>query len=257
MTAAARFSRTRKSFRHIFGVVRDAVRSLATGRGRFGKSMRRLLFSRYAHVMFDKISEAYWDKAHGAADSLGNRWPPLHPSTIASRPVTWRDRDRLKTKKRTKRGLLSPAQDSLWRSIFVQNIKILMAQGMQEQDAKRKAAARAWMTLKETGAKTRKGDLSERRVPIMIDSKRLLNSLQPGSLSVFSYRPPSKNQIYRIKGSTLEIGTRVRHAKFHKHGTKTMPPRPPFPSAESMAPWTRKALQGGLVAVAEQMQKKL
>ena len=76
-----------------------------------------------AVALLGKVHAAFLAKSRGGTDEAGIRWAPLTRATVARRPIGPGDLSAIGVKgtripaDRT-RGLLTPAQDRRWRSIF-------------------------------------------------------------------------------------------------------------------------------------------
>lgn len=188
------------------------------------RGKHREFVSRLAYHLFKRIYNAFLQKSTGNADSLGLRWKPLKPETIAQRPITPADRVRWGiTKEHRYRGLLTASQDARWRAIFRSIFSRLMLTESDEREAKATAAKIAWSILKREGALTKIATLGTRNVPILIRTGRLLESLKPQPLVNGEYIP-SADQVFRWNGKLLEIGTSVPYAAY-QHKTRRLWPK--------------------------------
>lgn len=106
---------------------------------------------------------------------------------------------------------------------------------------------------RRTTSRSRKLALSRRsdirsRVPILIDTKRLIKSLTPGRVSESGYSA-SKEQIYKTASRSFEIGTEVPYSGMqHKE-------RPLWP--DDMGPWHQEALIKARDVLAKKIVKEL
>lgn len=205
-------------------------------------------------------------KARGGTGEDGVKWPPLSQKYLAyGRRFGPGEKAALKKAAGLGRanrfgvgentGLLTAAQLKRWKSIFRQ-VMLKAALSMGETEAKAKAAAIAWATLKREGAKTKLEVFGNRQVEILRDTGILLNSLSPGQLGggalPTSYNGPTDEggdmQILRTVRDGVFVGTTVPYAGVHQHGstTKNIPARPFLPRsvpAKWLARWNRVANQ--------------
>ena len=198
------------------------------------------------HSLLTKIHKGFIAKSEGGSDSLGNSWKSLKQSTIAGRPIQGRDSLSLSIRGRQGRGLLTKTQDTQWKGIFASNFGRLV-QFMPPPAASSKAASIAWGILKSKGAETRKETLGSRKVPILIDTGRLEKSLRPGKLSSKSYRPPSKDQIFKTTKNSLVLGTSVSYAA-DQHKTRRLWPK-------DIGPWVEEAISEAIGSVMEDVKE--
>lgn len=197
----------------------------------------RAIASAVAHSLFTDIHQGYLDKSSGNSDELGNSWPDIDPKTKAySRKIRRGD---LPSGVGRKRGILTAGLDRIWRRVYSQMMKKLTL-FMDEEEAKPIAAATAWNTVKSMGARTKLEMLGNRKLPIMIDSGRLEKSLRPGTFTKNGYRKYNNDQIFRYRGTRVEIGTAVPYAS--KHDQK----RPVFP--DDLGIWFDRAADEALEA---------
>ena len=199
----------------------------------------------FAAEMLRQIHIAFDEKSGGGTDETGLKWKPLKRETIAQRPIQpgeWKKHGILGLG-RGGRGLLTAAQNKLWKGIFYSTWKRL-ALKIGDEAAKREAAKLAWAILKSQGAKTRLETLGDRKVPILVVSGRLSDSLEPGSVEGTAYLPPPEQLFERHWGS-VTMGTKVPYAaKQHKT-------RPLWPSGAAMmrAGWFGRAAKKAIKAV--------
>lgn len=183
------------------------------------------------------ISDAYENKSRGRADNLGNMWEPLAPSTIARK---LRDRGIGGFSSREgHRPSLSDREDKQWRAIYSRELARLAAiVGLA--DAKPMAAKLAWNIMKRKGART-SADLVKSNahlVPILVETGRLLDSFQPGTVTSSGYIPSNADQLYEVRGNTYTIGSKV---PYHADVAKV---RPVIPANHSA--WVNEAISKAL-----------
>jgi hypothetical protein len=131
-----------------------------------------------------------------------------------------------------------------WRKLFAGFASRFMLSGASESEAKSHAAAVAWNIMKKRGAKTKLQVFGDRKVQILRDTGRLLNSLSPGLLSgkgpAVSYSKPSgeggNEQIFETEPGLVIVGTNVEYAETHQ---KTRPFLPDDRHAVPVAWWQR------------------
>lgn len=152
------------------------------------------------YYLFERIHKDFITKSKGGTDSLGIKWKPLSPRTIASRPITVGDRRQYRLGSTSEgRGLLTPNEDIRWRGVYIS--------ALRRGATKAEAAKMAWGVLKKNGARTKINVLGNRSVPIMIVTRRLEKALRPGKVSGNRYIPPP-NQIVNVDSSgqvTIQI----------------------------------------------------
>lgn len=216
--------------------------------------VRTAFFRTVAQFFYAKIYEAYIVKSEGGTDELGNKWKPLSPSTIAQRPISRGELSLLGlSKKQTgvsikdrTRGLLTPDENRAWKAIYSSRLRRLLVE-YPEPVAKQIAAKLAWGFVKKRGALLKKDVLGSRDVLILRVTDTLLKSLKPTEGTTGDYRP-RKYQIYNIKSGSLELGSDVPYAKYHKNV------RPPVP--DNWREWGAEAREAGLLAAVEHLIKR-
>lgn len=245
---------------HIRGTRREmraAIRelpALISGRRPDVGSLGRTFKSHFAYYWFEKVSSAFRVKSLGGTDDIGQSWPPLSRKTIALRAAGPKDFKKVRGQGKSPldervRGLLTPAQDALWRGIFKSTFLRLISRTSPE-NAKAIAARTAWAILKSQGAQTKLQVLGSRRVPIGIDSGRLLAACSPGRVSGHDYIPASKDQIVEYRHGEMGFEIRVPYAgKFHKY-------RKIWPSQRRSGDWLKYAARKALEAVVSQIAQK-
>lgn len=214
------------------------------------------------------IKDAFVQKADGGTDEMGITWPPLSREYLAyGRRFVRGEQSRLKRSAGLGRGnwrapggnkgLLSAAELTQWRKIYSQRLaRYMLSEG--ESAAKSHAAAVAWIIMKKKGAKTKLEVYGNRKVQILRDTGRLLNSLSPGLLSgagsAVSYSKPGgeggSEQIMEVQPGVVIVGTNVKYASGHQRGK-----RPFLPDESHPVPvvwwdrWTAFALAALVVSV--------
>ncbi len=189
--------------------------------GGIGQGIRdRMGFALAAEVEenFDNLSE-------GKAGVDGDIWPPNTPEYLAygkgpksSRKGTGRV-NRWPDKPGS--GMLSVAERKAWGRIYARNLGFLAGRH-QIGKAKQIAAALAWNTMKEGGAKTLIETFGKREDTILVDTGILRRSLQPGELVegefTATYVTKTQDQIYHSEPGRIVYGTRNPTASFHHNG---------------------------------------
>ena len=212
------------------------------------KKLAQLIQLRIGIQLLSEIQQAFIEKSRGGTGSDGIRWQPLKRETIAQRRV---GKGFLKsqgiTGKRV-RGLLTPAEDRLWRSIFAR-VYARNAVAMGHGAAAAKAGAIAWFELKKRGAKTKLDVLGGRKVEILRDTSELFRSLSP--LDPRRTRPPG--QILERNATSVTVGTNVK--SWHHRGIPgRLPARPLWPlTNEIPAKWWESLQEQAIDGIREAM----
>ena len=207
--------------------------------------MWKIITSRVIHSLLTDIHKAYMEKSAGGTDELGNKWEDIKPETKAySRGSEGLGRSR---RSRTGRGILTAAQDKMWRMIYSSMLRNL-SRVMDEGEAKKIAAGHAWERVKAAGGETKIGLLGGRKVPIMVSSHRLERSLRPGRLTKYSYTPYNKDQKVIVSLNSVTVRSAVPYAKEHKK-------RPPIP--DDLGEWRERAVEKGQQAVFDYLTTEL
>ena len=183
--------------------------------------------ARIGWAFFQLVAFSFNEKGRGGTDSAGESWAPLSPGYLAyRRPVTGRQPPRAGGfAPGGKDGYLTPDQLRLWRRTYADRLAWYVMR-MPDKDAKARAAAIAWIVVKEKGAKTKIGTFGQRKAgidyQILVDTGVLRRSLLPGEAvnenDVHSEYRPADNQKFDDVGTRLIVGTTVPYAKYHHHG---------------------------------------
>lgn len=210
----------RRSPEQIHESIRELPAILSGERSdRYG--IARTFWTEVVRHLFHKISEAFAIKADGGTDELGNRWKDISLATKAARRMSVAERKRLGVGKH--RGLLTAAQDKMWRGIFHSEMKRQDKLGNGGgKEAKEAAAKLAWAILKSRGAKTRRDVATLRKVKILRDTDRLYKSFLP-SQAKGTYRP-KKDQVFDVKPGQMEFGSSVEYAEEQDRERPIIPP---------------------------------
>lgn len=192
----------------------NQLASGVAGQGPLAGEITRGIQMRMGVALLSKVQQAFIVKSRGGVGSDGIRWKPLSPRTIAARRVSATEKRTLAIGGRRERGMLTPAQNQRWKSIFGSRLARLMAQGMNEAAAKTLAAKIAWAVLKQEGAQTKLQVLGSRQVDIGRDTGALLRSLTPG---VEDKPSNADGQVFEVQPGLVIVGTNVPYAsRFHR-----------------------------------------
>lgn len=212
------------------------------------EKLAKLIQLRIGIQLLSEIQQAFIEKSRGGTGSDGIRWQPLKRETIAQRRV---GKGFLKsqgiTGKRV-RGLLTPAEDKLWRSIYAR-VYARNAVTMGHAAAAAKAGSIAWFELKKRGAKTKLDVLGSRKVEILRDTSELFRSLSP--LDPLRTRPPG--QILERDKASVTVGTNVK--PWHHRGIPgRLPSRPLWPlTGDIPGKWWDSMTQTAIDAIKDAM----
>lgn len=158
-----------------------------------------------------RINQAFWAKAKGGVDDLGNKWKDLAPSTHAYKPMSPIELNTYEIDGELTRGLLTPDQDHKWKTIFARTFNRLKKKGFSDKEAKKQAGERAWGVVKAAGARTKIG--LGRITDINIRYGRLVAATKPGTVSNNRYYPPRNQEvIYQPRGK-VKIRFNLPYAK--------------------------------------------
>lgn len=184
-----------------------------------------------AQEVMKRVNISFWKRAKRGSDDLGNTWKPLAPSTHAYKPLSPIEKNTYEIDGRENRGLLTPLQDKLWRTIFARIYNRLVKKGTSEAAAKKQAAERAWGVVKARGARTLIG--LNRITDTNIRTGALVAATRPGTVSNNRYYPP-KNQVIDIRP---RAGIRIRFLlPYIKEVDKVRPVIP-----DDISPWIIEA----------------
>lgn len=157
------------------------------------KSVSTIYNAILAREIMVRVNISFWARAKGGTDDLGNKWKPLAPSTHAYKPLSPMEKNTYSIDGKRVRGLLTPAQDKIWRVTFFVQFKQL-SRKMDEAEAKQEAAKRAWEKVKSLGAQTKIG--LDRVTDINIRTGALVAATYPGKVANNRYYPPKNQRIY-------------------------------------------------------------
>lgn len=260
------FRGTREQARDaIIGVVRSV-----TGNAQEHLQLARSVHTAMGLAALSDIKEDFVRKARGETGEDGVKWPPLSPKTLAyGRRFGSGEQANLKRAHGlgpgnryapgNNMGLLSASQLKTWKGIFSSRLRRLAA-SMPLPKAKAIAAAIAWTVLKRMGAKTKLEVYGNRQHEILRDTGVLLNSLSFGEVEPIGgeYTPPA-DQIFKLTGSGVIVGTNVPYAAVHQNGSKKkgIPARPFLPVGRVPAVWVQRWVYAGRDATAAAIRMRL
>ena len=223
----------------------------------------RAVYQAIGLAALSDIKDDFVRKSKGEIGEDGNIWQPLSPKYLAyGRRFGRGEQARLKkaaglTRSHSRRGLLSPAQDRLWRGVFASNVARFFPE-LPLVEAKRRAGQMAWAYVKSLGAKTKLEVFGNRPAQMLRDTGVLLNSLSPGVLDAGStgdpagaYSPPD-DQIFELGVAGVIVGTNVPYASVHQNGSEKrgIPARPFLPTdGDTPVIWRRRWVAAGRRAV--------
>jgi hypothetical protein len=194
------------------------------------KSVSTIYNAVLAREIMVRVNISFWARAKGGTDDLGNKWKPLAPSTHAYKPLSPMEKNTYSIGGKRVRGLLTPAQDKIWRTTFAIQYKRLLRK-MGDEEAKEEAAKRAWEKVKSLGAETKIG--LGRETDINIRTGALVAATYPGKVANNRYYPP-KNQLISVKPRG---GFRIRFLLPYVDAVDAV--RPIIP--EDITPWVVEA----------------
>lgn len=186
------------------------------------------------------IKSDFIRKSRGGVGEDGERWQPLTREYLAYGRRFGRG-EQAALKKAAglgkgnrfapgkNKGLLTADQLKQWNRIFAQSLSRFLL-SMPSPEAAARAAAVAWIELKNQGAKTKLQVYGSRKVEILRDTGVLFNSLSPGKISTIgpnaTYTKPSENQIFDTLKNGVIVGTNVPYAAVHNYGHASRPKMP-------------------------------
>lgn len=239
---------TRKSARTLAEELKRICRSLA---GSGGPSDHAAAFrNHFTYQLFTLIERNFYIKSAGGTDEFGIRWKPLKRETKAYRPQPGQRRTSHKAEHRNI-GLLTPDQTKLWKGIYASMLK-RYALRMGQSAARVRAAKVAWAVLKSKGALTKLQLYGDRKLPMLVVSGRLVESVSAGTLSGHRYYKP-KEQVCDIQGDRVRFGSAVPYAARQNAMRPILPPR-----GTTAGGWLKQCVQdaiNGFLAVVKEKNK--
>lgn len=271
-------ARTRYTKRQVEAIIRGGINA-CNGRGPDLHGFARVMRGAIAYSLFSSIHQAFLEKSAHGRDELGFQWIDLKAQTKAYQRMDARKGLSLPGPKY--RPTLSASQDRVWRGIFARVMRRLSKRGFTSRRERSRMSARtykqtvkercnnaaaisagaAWEFVKEQmGAVTLIGELAAAKIPLLQDTHRLIESLEPAPLnSDGSYSPINTDQVYTtgrgsgltasVPSPNLTIGTRVPYAEYvHKL-------RPLWPA--NLSVWVSRAVAAGSDAVTKHLAEVL
>lgn len=219
-----------------------------------------------------EIHQDFIVKARGGVGADGTKWQRLSPKTLAySRRFGPGEQAKLKREAGlgrghrfapgTNTGLLSAAELKQWRQIYASRLAKFAAT-MPLSEAKAKAAAIAWATMKQRGAKTKLEVYGNREHEVLRDTGVLANSLSVGMISGDEYQRPSSDggdqQVFKLLENGVIVGTNVKYARAHHEGLNGLPKRPILPADNAIPQaWLDRIVDAGMRALATAIELSL
>jgi len=179
---------------------RGVPESVLTGKSYKYRSVHTLYKAVLLKEIMRRVNISFWARAKRGSDDLGNKWKPLAPSTHAYKPLSPIEKKTYKIGNKLTRGLLTPAQDRIWRTIYARTLQRLEKKG--ESNAEKKAAERAWAVVKNRGARTKLG--LGRITDTNIRTGALVASTKDGAVANNRYYAP-KNQRVTLGPRSINI----------------------------------------------------
>lgn len=271
---ASEHVRTKYTKAQVAAIIRNGI-AACNGRGPDTYGFARVFKGAIVYSIFSSVHSAFLAKSAGGTDDLGFKWLDIKPQTKAySRPDARRG---ISLPGPKYRPTLTPAQDRVWRGVYARVMHRLKQKGFTTKkerarmsstkyrkvlkerrgNAANTAAGAAWNFVKDKlGAITLIDVAGQAQVPIMQDSHRLIDSLEPAPLtSNGSYSATNPDQLVRsgsplgasieVPNSSLFVGTRVPYAK---DASKA---RPIWPANQSE--WIERAMRAGSAAASKHL----
>lgn len=271
-------ARTRFTKKQVAAIIRNGINA-CNGRGPDTYGFARVMKGAIAYSLFDSIHKAFLVKSDLQRDELGFQWIDLKATTKAYKRMDSRAGMSLPGPKY--RPTLTAPQDRVWRGLFARIMRRLSRGGFTSKRERSKmsrkvykqvvnarrsnvaaiSAGAAWEFVKEhMGAVTLIGELGDKKIPLLQDTHRLIESLEPAPLnSDGSYSPINSDQVVTggagyglgvsVPSPKLTLGTKVPYAEFvHKL-------RPLWPANPSI--WMSRAVEAGSAAVAKHLAEVL
>lgn len=177
-----------------------------TGKVRKYISVHRAYKAYLIQEIMKRLNASFWARAKRGADDMGNTWKPLSPKTHAYKPLSPIEKNTYAIDGRRTRGLLTPAQDRIWRGVYARTLARLIKRGVDKKEAEKEAAEKAWGLVKAKGARTL---ISLNRITdTNIRTGRLVNATRPGSVANNRYYPP-RDQVVQVKPRSVRISFNI------------------------------------------------
>tara|TARA_R110002020_G_scaffold62712_4_gene167503 strand:+ start:1050 stop:1652 length:603 start_codon:yes stop_codon:yes gene_type:complete len=148
--------------------------------------------------------------------------------------------------KRISRGYLQKSmggKDNLankWKPLEQSTINKRLRQGKRYGGLKKSKTFREAVALLKIAATG--------KVPILIDTGRLYNSLRPGTVVGGSYSKKTVDQIFEIKGGEVALGSKVPYAEMQHKARPLWPAR--------MDKWIQESLEEAQKVLSRRMKEK-
>lgn len=229
-----------------------AIGAVLSGKGSDPSGLWKAVSTVVGVAALADIHHAFEVKADGGTDEMGITWKDLNPKTKAyhRRFGPGEKKEllkqaglgglRFKRKKVTpfdavdgggcpdrpkytvlQRGLLTKSQNERWKKIFREQYTRFCL-SLPAEAAKGRAAQIAWHVVKNEGGRTMLEVFGNRKVQILRDTGRLLNSLGPGEINGEQYRKPNGDggdeQVWKAGPGFVTVGTNVAYAATHNFG---------------------------------------
>ncbi len=196
----------------------------ATGQLGTSGGLAKTLLVRLGLAALGQIKQAFVVKARGGTDAAGDRWKPLSPYTIAykrrhfiigrsGQPTTKRlPRSKARAPYRPS-WILTKKQRDRWWALYKRFLATYKGD-------KAHAAASAWVTIKNEGARTIMGVYGNQPVEILRDTGLLLNSLSPGipADAARQFPPKVNKQVFKLEKGAVIVGTNRKWCWTHHYG---------------------------------------
>lgn len=219
---------------------------------RTDSQLQQVFLNHLTSAVFTKIEDDFLLKSEGNRGSDGVKWKPLSPETIAQRPISQEEYRRAAARP-GERGILTAVQNRIWKGIFASTKARAIRDGYDEGRAKALAGQTAWAVIKTLGGRTKLSVFGRRRVRMLRVSDRLYKSVSAGKLVNNRYYPPSPEQVFKIDGNSVVIGSTVPYfGKQHKA-------RPVLPTARMAAEsgWLKESLAKARTGLTGQLESFL
>lgn len=198
-------------------------------------------------ALLAEIQRAFIQKSRGEVGSDGIRWQSLTQRTIANRRSTAQERKSLGIGKGP-RPTLTAAQDRIWRGIYW-GMWSKLRSDLGDEEAKRRAAAIAWVKLKAMGAKTKLELLGNRKVDILRDTGELLRSFTPG---VEDQPSGADGQVFETPPGAVIVGSSKKPWHHKGDPSRNLPSRPYWPLDDVIpVPWMESVNSAVKTGIAE------
>ena len=194
------------------------------------KTASRVLVAHGIRHTLEENLKDFVAKSSGGTDRNGDSWKPLAESTI---------RKKLRSPNR------GPARRAILDLIKKFSIQASAA-GLSPRDARQRAITAAQEFIDRPSGRDRSAS-----VPINVDTKRMMQSLRPGSVSGRGrYTPPKEQKITATRGRVV-ILTEVPYAKFASKSRPIMMP------AETLTQFFREGMNNAAPDAVDAIKRRL